>query len=465
MPVFPNSSLAVMAASSLLLAACASGQRDNGVTPPSPPMGTPDAMMMDGMVIPTPDASRPDAMMMDGMVIPTPDASQPDASSMDASRPDASAPDASAPDASDPCAGLDCTPFETACATAMCVAGACVTSSRPDGTTCGGSGCSTGSCMAGVCEGTFELDCATCPGGYCALGACVASVSSIAVDFESSIPASWSASGDLPWVVSASGPHGGLQSASSGSIGSSQTSGLVESVNYPVRAQLSFWIRTSSEERYDELEFLIDGAVAGTWSGTTAWTEFTALLEPGAHTIEWRYSKDSSLSVGDDKVWIDDVTITPVSVMSSMTTVDFEASASIPTGFTTSGDASWRITSTMPHGGSRAAESGVISNSETTSLSYAVTAGSGGMLRFWYRTSTERTYDSLELYIDGTLQDSWSGTNAWTQVTFPLAAGMRSLEWRYEKDSSLSSGSDQVWIDDVEFLSETTTPLGNLCVP
>jgi hypothetical protein len=30
-----------------------------------------------------------------------------------------------------------------------------------------------------------------------------------------------------------------------------------------------------------------------------------------------------------------------------------------------------------------------------------------------------------------------------------VSAGTHTFEWRYDKDGSLSSGSDQVWIDDV----------------
>jgi len=269
----------------------------------------------------------------------------------------------------------------------------------------------------------------------------------------------------MPWVVSTMGPHGGLQSAASGSISSSRTSGIVESVNYPVRVELSFWYKTSSEERYDELEFFVDGVAQGAWSGETSWAQYRQILEPGAHTLEWRYSKDSSLSIGSDKAWIDDVAIVPVTVMSTMTTFDFEGAATLPAGFTTSGDANWTTTTTMPHGGTQAAQSGAISNSQTTSLNYSVMAAGGSMVRFWYRTSSESTYDSLEFYIDSVRQDAWSGENAWTQVSYPLAAGMRTLEWRYEKDGSLARGSDQVWLDDIEIVADTTTPLMNLCMP
>ena len=57
--------------------------------------------------------------------------------------------------------------------------------------------------------------------------------------------------------------------------------------------------------------------------------------------------------------------------------------------------------------------------------------------------------DFLEFYIDGVLQNRWSGEVAWSVVSFPISAGTHTLLWRYVKNGSVSSGSDAAWIDSV----------------
>ena len=52
---------------------------------------------------------------------------------------------------------------------------------------------------------------------------------------------------------------------------------------------------------------------------------------------------------------------------------------------------------------------------------------------------------------------SWSGATS-GQATFPLTAGMHTLRWQYDKDSSVSSRLDTVWIDDVVLVGCTFTP-------
>jgi methionine-rich copper-binding protein CopC len=181
-------------------------------------------------------------------------------------------------------------------------------------------------------------------------------------------------------------------------------------------------------------------------SGTTGWTLYETSLTAGAHTIEFRYTKDGSVVSGSDAVWIDDVVIGPPSDPST----GFET-ATLPSGYTSSGTALWTTVATMPHAGSRCAESGNISDSETSSMTRTVTLASDQTLTFWIRTSTESGFDYLRTFVDGTMRDQWSGTTAWTMVSYPLTAGAHTIEWRYTKDASVSSGSDAVWVDDVSF--------------
>jgi len=72
--------------------------------------------------------------------------------------------------------------------------------------------------------------------------------------------------------------------------------------------------------------------------------------------------------------------------------------------------------------------------------------------RFYWKVSSESGYDYLEFYIDGSLQDRISGTVDWHQMMYTLPLGSNTLEWRYIKDGSISSGNDCGWVDKLEWM-------------
>ena len=47
---------------------------------------------------------------------------------------------------------------------------------------------------------------------------------------------------------------------------------------------------------------------------------------------------------------------------------------------------------------------------------------------------------------------------AWAQQGWSIPAGTHLLEWRYEKDISLSAGSDRAWLDQVIFMPYVLSP-------
>jgi hypothetical protein len=127
---------------------------------------------------------------------------------------------------------------------------------------------------------------------------------------------------------------------------------------------------------------------------------------------------------------------------------DFEGGV-LPPEFTTSGSANWSVTNASPVAGTWSAVSGNIANSQTSTLSLAATYAIAGTVAFSHRESTEATYDALEFWIDGAMQEEWSGQLATQMESYPVAAGAHTFEWRYTKDGSLDGGTDQVWIDDI----------------
>lgn len=128
---------------------------------------------------------------------------------------------------------------------------------------------------------------------------------------------------------------------------------------------------------------------------------------------------------------------------------DFESGASFMAGWTTSGQANWFVSTTTPHDGVYCAESGNINDYDTSTLSRTMTFGPNGSISFWHAESTESNYDYLRFYIDNVMQGEWDGITGWTQSSYPVAQGTHTLEWRYEKDISISQGADAVYIDDV----------------
>jgi hypothetical protein len=44
-----------------------------------------------------------------------------------------------------------------------------------------------------------------------------------------------------------------------------------------------------------------------------------------------------------------------------------------------------------------------------------------------------------------------SGEIPWTEVAFPVGAGMNKMEWTYSKDQSVSNGADCAWLDLIDF--------------
>ncbi|MBI3042490.1 MAG: Ig-like domain repeat protein, partial [Betaproteobacteria bacterium] len=123
--------------------------------------------------------------------------------------------------------------------------------------------------------------------------------------------------------------------------------------------------------------------------------------------------------------------------------------------FTTRGsEPSWSGQTATSYFGGSAAQSAAISDSQSTSLVTTVTGP--GLLRFYWKVSSEARYDLLRLYVDSVDQGGGiSGETSWAQRTIPIPAGSHEARWTYSKDGSVSAGSDVGWVDKVEFISLT----------
>ena len=148
---------------------------------------------------------------------------------------------------------------------------------------------------------------------------------------------------------------------------------------------------------------------------------------------------------------------------------DFELGTIDPTVWTNDVIYPWTISNESPYEGQYCVKSGTISHNQETSLNLTVEAGEPDSIAFYYKVSSEGSWDKLFFYIDNVEQDNWSGTIAWSRAQYPVSEGTHTFTWKYKKDTSVSSGSDCCWIDFVILpvdrnLSVSAGPDINICV-
>lgn len=114
------------------------------------------------------------------------------------------------------------------------------------------------------------------------------------------------------------------------------------------------------------------------------------------------------------------------------------------------GDANWQVVSGVSHSGDYSARSGAITHSMSSIL--RMSSVEGTRVSFYRKISSELNWDYLRFHVDGQEKGKWSGEEEWTYETFIIGPGTHSISWSYEKDGSVSSGSDCAWIDDVYIL-------------
>lgn len=99
----------------------------------------------------------------------------------------------------------------------------------------------------------------------------------------------------------------GSDCAASGTITHNQTSSFSTTVN--CIDQVTFRWNVSSEANYDYLRFYINGVEQASISGTPGWATRTFNLDPNINNVlEWRYTKDGSVSSNLDRGFVDQIT-------------------------------------------------------------------------------------------------------------------------------------------------------------
>ncbi len=87
-----------------------------------------------------------------------------------------------------------------------------------------------------------------------------------------------------------------------------------------------------------------------------------------------------------------------------------------------------------------------------SSLTLTLDMLEGETLSFEHKYSTEPGYDNFTFAVNGENRFTYSGSADWQSYTFTAdRSGSYTFEWKYEKDGSVGSGSDCVWIDEVAY--------------
>lgn len=112
----------------------------------------------------------------------------------------------------------------------------------------------------------------------------------------------------------------------------------------------------------------------------------------------------------------------------------------------------WTAETNVVYFGDQAARCGAITNSQESWIETTVTGP--GVLSFYWKVSTELSYDFLQFYVNGVLQNAITGDVDWQQISVTVPPGTSTLRWRYVKDYLFWDGQDKAWLDDVVFTQE-----------
>jgi len=125
------------------------------------------------------------------------------------------------------------------------------------------------------------------------------------------IPSGWivSSGASAGWDTENTGAFEGAFALGSLNISDNQSASIEVTKTFAGSDSfIAFAYKVSSESNFDKLNFSVDNVIQRTWSGEIDWGTTYVAVEAGTHTLKWSYDKDASVSIGQDKVWIDGVT-------------------------------------------------------------------------------------------------------------------------------------------------------------
>jgi uncharacterized repeat protein (TIGR02543 family) len=210
-----------------------------------------------------------------------------------------------------------------------------------------------------------------------------------------------------------------------------------------------------------------DGDKAGAWQQIqNSWTDEVGAydisgLDYGTYrvgfydTAEWNYRTEyfngaPNLESAQDIVFSDSVGLLPVNASLAMRDIPAElgeAMDSTSHAWIAGGDTMWFAQPGASYDGSDSAQSGPLSDEGQNWMQTTVMGP--GSVKFWWKVSSEDSYDYLAFSISGEVQEAISGEVDWTLKEFNFGPGEHVLKWMYYKDGSAARGADAGWVDQV----------------
>ena len=144
-------------------------------------------------------------------------------------------------------------------------------------------------------------------------------------DFETGdfSKANWQFDGSADWIIS-NDAYEGTYSARAGKIADNlekdkKNSSMFITVDLVEDEEISFYHKRSCDY-YAKLEFYVDDEKITEWRGNNAtpteWEQYTYLLPKGIHTLKWTYNKRVADPKADDCVFLDNIVLPPLSIVS-----------------------------------------------------------------------------------------------------------------------------------------------------
>lgn len=122
----------------------------------------------------------------------------------------------------------------------------------------------------------------------------------------------------------------------------------------------------------------------------------------------------------------------------------------------TTGTPPWFRQTIFTNDGIDAAQSGDINDSETSFMEISVEGPDE--LSFFWKVSSESSFDFLKFIDNGTEIARISGEQDWAEINHSIPAGSHILRWEYDKDGSVSTGEDAGWVDQITLLLSDPRP-------
>ena len=131
---------------------------------------------------------------------------------------------------------------------------------------------------------------------------------------------------------------------------------------------------------------------------------------------------------------------------------DFETGDLSQFDWETTANYPWTITTNNPYEGTYCLKSGGAGvNNVVSDLNLTVEIPNDGILSFFMRPSCENSWDYGYFYLDGTQMASFTGDGNWGEKRYPVTEGEHTLRWSYQKDGSVNSNDDCVYLDYIRF--------------